>query len=232
METVIYIVFLSLLYAMSIAVYTWLISYMLPKLFLGVRYEIGAHLGRGLRKIKYSDGRAVLYEPHPRVRKYMDKYLLFTVKGCKYFQFRVNELVGSYKLRVICYDNRNRVIDVIDVSETVESWLTRPVQLHQDTSYVAPLLLSVNGSTISDESVMVTGLRYAPLYLVSCAAATFLQFLHITTTFNTLALLLGGNNQIEMKYFLAVIGSALISTLCMLITLATRKKNGIKVVLK
>lgn len=232
MEKIIEITFLAVLYATSVAVYVWLISFALPRLFFGITYDTGTHLGRGLKKIKYPDGRAVLYEPHPSVRKYMDKYLLFTVNGCKYFQSRVNKNVSNYKLCIVSFDNRDRVIDTLEVSESVELQLTHPVQLHHATSYVAAILVCVNGNNLDVEPFMVTRLKRAPFYLALCALATFIQFFLIVETVNGIGSLVGGSVHLEKEYLLFGLASAAISIVCMLITLVTKKKKGVKVVLR
>ena len=154
MEKIIEITFLAILYVLSFGVSMWLIANHIPKHVMKIGYSVSDKLGRGLKKIVYPDGRAVVYEPHPAVRKYVNKYLLFTMDGYKYLQSKVGAGVKSYTASIVVFDNRNRVIDNFDISEVVGSSLTHPVRLHHKTSHVAYVLTSVNGKALDRKSVV------------------------------------------------------------------------------
>ena len=61
--------------------YVVLLSDVFPKCFLKTRYAYSSSMGRGLKKFVFPNGRGVLYEPHPHIRKYVNKYLLFATDG-------------------------------------------------------------------------------------------------------------------------------------------------------
>ena len=127
--------------------YITLLADIFPRLFLRTRYATEKNLGRGLKKYTYPTGRAVLYEPHPSVRKYLNKYLLFTKDGYKYLKCCFDSAVFEIKYKVVMLNNKNKVIDALSVTENMSHLKsTANIQLHQDTSYVAIIVENVNGA--------------------------------------------------------------------------------------
>ena len=131
---------------------------------------------RGLKKFVYPDGRAIAYEPHPSVRKYVPSYLLFTEDGYKYISCKLDESVNKIKYSVVMFNNRNRVIDVIDAFETkITSSVTTPVMLHQDTSYVALVPDTVNKTRLKHPAVLCCHAWQLAVYAVAVGTLSFLQ---------------------------------------------------------
>ena len=146
MSEIIYIASGWMIFFLLLVAYILLISDVLPRCFLRIRYSYIPSLGRGLKKYKFPNGRGILYEPHPSMRKYVNKYLLFVSDGYKYLKCCFDECVGEIKYSVAMIDNKDKVIDVISVEEqTRYTGGSETVLLHPDTSYVALVLDSVNG---------------------------------------------------------------------------------------
>ena len=129
-----------------LALYVALVSDILPHLFLKLRCVMRGNLGRGLKKCVFPTGRSVLYEPHPSIRKYINKYLLFTSDGYKYVRCCFDCGVNKISYTVVMLNNNDKVIDVISVTEDVKRHgASANVMLHPDTSYVAVTVSRVNG---------------------------------------------------------------------------------------
>lgn len=169
---------LAVLVAMLV-LYIIVMNAVLPRVFMKMRSDIAQHLGRGLKKYTYPSGRGIVYEPHPSVRKYVKKYALFTNDGYKYLQCRTGKDVSKISYSVVMMDRHDAVIDVLDVNENPETKKkTAPLLLHQDTSYVALEIKSVNGYGIRNRGMFYYSLPLVVAYfivttLVSFATVTF-----------------------------------------------------------
>lgn len=153
-----------------------LIKTLIPAFSLKPKYSFDGKLGRGYKKYKYPSGRAVAYEPHPSIRKFINKYLLFVNDGYKYFKCRVDSGVKNLKFEVVMLNNRDKVIDVLSVKAAVgASSEIKEILLHQDTSYVALNLTSVNGEKVKKSEYCCYTVRRLLLYFLLVFAATFLQ---------------------------------------------------------
>ena len=232
-EHILEAVFLAVLYLVSFAVYAYMIATLLPQKLLPILYDTKDHLGRGLKKMTYPEGRAVLYEPHPSLRKYIRQYLLFTVDGYKYFQSQIGEGVKRYTASIVCFDNGNHVLDVLDISESLSNTFSQPIRLHHKTSYVAFIISSVNGTPLPRVHFVKTRLASAPLYIAAVAMVSFLLFSYTLWTIRQITDLLSVSSlfsNVENTSFL--FPSLIIGVVCLLITLLTRICKKVKVVLK
>ena len=148
----------SVLYAIimlaTIGAYAFSMRYFLPKYVIKRGYYIEENLGRGLKKFVSDNGRALLYEPHPSIRKYINQYAIVCENGNKYLQCFVDRGANRMIYSVIMIDRNDKVIDVLEVEEvTAKRTLTQPVYLHPDTSYVALILGSVNREQLPNSYV-------------------------------------------------------------------------------
>ena len=179
MEQIIKLIILSVLFIVSIIVYFILMGTVLPKI-LRVRCSFKESLDRGLKKYTYPSGRGIVYEPHPSIRKYVHHYALFTNDGYKYIKCNLDESVRQLKYTVVMFDHRKKVIDVLDVEEkNISSGETAEVLIHQDTSYVAFVLDSVNGERLKHKSILVCKIWFLLAYALSVAAVSFVGMIVI-----------------------------------------------------
>ena len=232
MDQIVEITFLAILYLVALIAYVFLITGVVPRLCLRLTYDTADMLGRGIRRVVYPEGRAVVYEPHPSIRKYINKYMLFTLNGYKYLQAKTGEGVSSYTASAVLYDNRKRVLDVIDISETVGTSRSNAARLHPRTSYVAYILTSVNGREIEAPDYIRIRLVSTPLYLIVTAILTFMEFSHLIYTANAISDLIDGTVLLDLEYSFFILPSLGVAVLCLLTTLAARRRKGVSVVLK
>lgn len=217
----------------TLSIYTFLIAYFIPRRIFKVNIDLDRYLGRGLQKFVYPDGRAVTYEPHPSVRKYVDKYVLFTLDGYKYLRLNVSDKVKRYGARVISFDNMDKIIDVLDISESFPaSSVSNPLRLHDKTSYVAFILESVNGNEIPNPPYMQMNVKGMIAYFFSVFVATLLEFMHVIFTVSSVTGATEPMYAVDISYALAFIPAIAAGVVCLAATVIGRIKKGVKVVTK
>ncbi len=170
------IVFEITLCLMSIAIYTFVIGFALPSLLLRFKCSVR---DRGLHKYTYPEGRGVLYEPHPDLRKYVSSYLLFVKDGSKYIRCKVADDVERIEYSAVAFDARNRIIDVVRVKDSIgPAGCSKSVMLPMRTSYVSFLLSSVNGQKTEIGATLtfdkIRGAIFAVSVLVLTVAEAFI----------------------------------------------------------
>ena len=233
MRTVIEIAAQIVLCLTTLSVYTFLLISIIPKYFFKVKYDMSDHLGRGLEKFVYPDGRAVTYEPHPSIRKYVRKYALLTVDGYKYLQLSVGAGVKKYSARVIVYDNKNRIVDTLEISENFKmSSLSNPIRLDERTSYIAFILDEVNGKQLKKSTNMQVSVYGMLSYFAAVFVLTLLEFMHISATINGVAKVIDSAQKANISYAFAIIPALTVGVLCLAATVIDRIRKGVKVVLK
>ena len=162
----------------SLVYFVIVIKMLIPRVSLKINYSLDKLLGRGYKKYRYPSGRAVVYEPHPSVRKYINKYALFVNDGYKYLKCCLDAGVKTLKFEIIMLNNRDEVIDVLSVNTTVANTSeTKEILLHPDTSYVALNLDSVNGFELKKENYSYYTLRQLIVYFGLVLFTVFIEML-------------------------------------------------------
>ena len=104
---------------------------------------------KGLLRVKFPEGRGVIYRPDLRVCRYVSQYALFTSEGNKYVRLRVDRRVNYIRYDVVTFDRRGRLLDVLEVSERLTSeGSTRAVRLPAATVYACVIPRKVDGEYV------------------------------------------------------------------------------------
>lgn len=156
-----------------ITVFACLVGCVIPRCFLKTRYSYKEGLGRGLKKYTFPEGRGVLYEPHPSIRKYIPKYLLFTAEGYKYLKISFDAGVELISYTAVMLNNKDRVLGVLDIDEVPKNREGSCVLLHPDTSYVSLFLRSVDGKNTDSAVAYRRPIDYA-LYFLAVSVCCFI----------------------------------------------------------
>ncbi|MBE6577217.1 MAG: hypothetical protein E7653_03670 [Ruminococcaceae bacterium] len=138
--------FLSiLLLIICFIAYVFLVGSVFPKLILRPKWGNGVTRDRGVKRYKFKGGRAVVYEPDPKVRKYVMQYILSENSGKKYVKCKVDPRVSTIKYDVVVYDAKSNAIDNIHVEEAIATkGYTRAAELPEKTSYVSLVVREIN----------------------------------------------------------------------------------------
>ena len=209
-----------------------IVSNILPKLFLKITYSLDDCLGRGIKKFTFPEGRAVLYEPHPRYRKFINKYSLFTNEGYKYLKCLVDKKVKHVKLNVVMFDNRGNVLDFIKISDYPNgNSETESILLHHNTSYVSLQVDQVNDTNVYNTSFQKCSLKNIITYSVLVATAFFIELLVIIDLLTSIFAFfnLQGIN-FTTPIYNVVFYSLIVGLIAFIRTVRCAKKNDIKVV--
>jgi hypothetical protein len=175
-DAIIKAVCLAVLFIFEIILFLIATGSVLPSIFMRVRCSVRTTRDRGMQKYVFPDGRAVAYEPEPATRKYIHRYVLYVSEGYKYLKCRVDEGVGYINYTVVMFNNRNRVVDVIDVKEkSLKNAETGAVRLHPDTSYIALIPNSINGVRIHRDKIMYRRVADVCVYGVLLSVISYIQ---------------------------------------------------------
>ena len=165
-ELVVAYVAKGLMLLTSIVLYIYLFSSIIPRCIMRVKITNENTCDRGLKKFKYPNGRCVLYEPELEVRKYISMYTLYTEDGYKYIKCKATDRVSYLRYDVYAFDNRDRLIDIIGVTEAIdEDRYTDAVSLPPNTSYVRLVLRRADSEYFSSRALV----KYSSLSYVICA---------------------------------------------------------------
>lgn len=175
MEIVVNAMSTAVLIVIEIILFFILMRRVLP-LLLRVKCTLKGSKSRGLQRYIYPEGRGVAYEPRPSMRKYMDRYILFTNEGYKYLKCRLCGAIDRLEYTVVMFDAKNKVIDVIDVAESKPFRSeTSSVMLHHNTAYADVIITSVNGEKITNKSVLCYKVWDIAIYTLAVALLCFGQ---------------------------------------------------------
>lgn len=171
-------IILAILFALVLTViYVYLIASVYPWLTLHPAWrKRKSFTDRGLLRVKFPGGRGVVYEPDPRVRRYVSKYALFTSEGKKYVRLRVDKRVNYIRYDVVTFDRRGRLLDVLEVSERLTSaGSPRAVRLPTATAYASVIPRKIDGEYTGKD--MAVG--YSPIGIAVYTALTVLTTVFI-----------------------------------------------------
>ncbi len=233
MSTFFEISFCVLLFTLIVVAYLILMRGVLPKRVLK-SYSLDADdLGRGIRKMKTETERAIVYEPHPSIRKYLHQYALYTDMGYKKLICNVDTTVRELAYVVQMFDNCNRRIDVLQIEDIPDKYgRTSEIVLHPETSYVALSLKSINGAYLTRAAEryyrVVDLLKYALFAFIG----NFITFISITVLLGIMMNALDGPSlPSTLSVWSFVSPSVIIAVACTLLNVWQGGREGIKVTL-
>ena len=178
-ELIINTICLTVLVILEIIFYFIIAGKVLPRI-VRFRCLLSESRDRGIKKYIYPNGRGITYEPRPTIRKYMPRYVLFTNNGYKYVKCLLDTGVHSIGYTVVMFNNRNQVIDIVDVKdERILNNETEALLVHEDTSYVDISLFSVNKRTYEKEKLTYCKLRDLYIYMGAMALLCFVELTFI-----------------------------------------------------
>lgn len=227
------IVFKILVFIMIAVCYCFLLKRVFPKYILKPRNSGTCALGRGIKKLKSDSERAVVYEPHPSLRKYIYQYALFTRSGFKYLVCNLDPKVLYAEYLVQMFDSRDRLLDAISVKDMPRGGgRSSEILLHADTSYVALTLKSVNDTRVYTGAHRYYRAKDLLIYMLSTFACNFLAFICFSSILDELFdEMFSRNIYLLENVERFVIPSLIIAVACTLLNISKGEKEGIRVVL-
>lgn len=174
----------SILTILAVSViYIYLVASVYPWLTMHLSWcKKKPYTERGLLRVRFPEGRGIVYQPDPRVRRYIPRYALFTVEGKKYIRLRVDQRVNYIRYDVVTFDRRGRLLDVLEVAERLASaGSTRAVRLPTATAYASVIPRRVDGEYTGKE--MAVG--YSPLGVGIFTGLTVLTTVFVGVMFHS-----------------------------------------------
>ena len=162
---------------MVISVYLYLLVSLYPRLTMRTVWKADRQSkpsgDRGVRKLTFPEGRAIVYEPALAYRRFIRRYALIKREGCTYIQCRIHDAVAHIRYDVATFDRRGRLLDVLRVSERVtETGHTQPVRLPRDTAYACVTLRKADAMYENRKATMGYSFVGLGLYAGLTVAAT------------------------------------------------------------
>ena len=228
-EVIINTIYLSVLVILEIALYLMLAGRVLPRI-VKIRYSLSETRDRGLKKYVYPSGRGICYEPRPNIRKYMPRYLLFTNNGYKYVKCLLDKGVNSIGYTVVMFNNRDEVIDTVDVmTKRSANNETAALLVHGDTSYVDISLFSINGTAFEKERIAYCRSRDLLIYTAAMTVLCFIETVFVMKMLNLLfSWWAGGKLWADINTALFILPAVFIGLLCGLMALLNARAKKVR----
>ena len=152
------------------SIYVFAVSKLMPHFLFDHDYKKHTIRDRGLKKYTFPEGRSVVYEPDIRYRSFLKKYILFEFNEKKYIKCKLSEDVDSIRYEVALYDNKDRLIKVMEIAENISgNSETKNIELPADTSYASVVLKRVNEGYTFDTLRKISAKRIAIFSAVTAA---------------------------------------------------------------
>ena len=158
--------------------YIIVVSVLLSKLYLRLRYSITKSLDRGIKSILERNGKSIVYEPEVKWRKYVKQYILSERDGVKSITCKVDESIVYLELDVALFDSQDKMFKVVRIKDLVDkSGYTKTVELPEQTSYVALVVNKVDGKQFEDHVNAKVSKGKMFKFLVACAFALIMEIM-------------------------------------------------------
>lgn len=136
----------SIVLAILLAVFILIHVLILPKAFLRTDFGKLPVTGRGVRSVEGEDGRSMVYEPDPKILKYVKQYVLSERDGKKFLLCKIDEKVKYIDFDIAVFDKEGVTVRILNVKEIItRRGFTEVCALPQETSFVTLSLNEVNG---------------------------------------------------------------------------------------
>ena len=127
-------------------------AFVLPKFFLHNKCAVKKSADRGIKRTVDRDGESVLYEPSPRVKKYIKQYVLTCRDGEKSIVCKMNRRTKYADYDIVVFNSANVVKCILNVKEAVPAnGYSHVVKLPDDTAYVSLNLNEANDKTFDSK---------------------------------------------------------------------------------
>lgn len=164
-----------ILLILSLVVYALLMAYVLPRSFLKTEYIVGESNDRGLKNVKETTGRTIVYQPAMKYRKYVSQYLISERRGRKILKCKVEPNVKYLDYDVVLFNGVRKAFNVINVKELTENGYTEELTIDNETAYVSLVINGVNDTVFSRKTLKPVSRGKITTYILACTGLTILQ---------------------------------------------------------
>lgn len=141
------------LFFLNVALFIFLVGFLLPRRFFKVTYSVNATRDFGLKKKHADDLDCVVYQPAKDIRQYVSQYILVKRDGKLVFKCKADEQITRLDYDIVCFGVDHKAIHSVNIVDDIaEAGYSSEVELPQDTAYVTLLVNSVNGKSLGNKS--------------------------------------------------------------------------------
>ena len=164
----------------SVFVCIFLMVYLFPNVFLKTGFVVPTVKDRGLKNIKETTGRTIVYQPSLAYRKYIPQYLISDREGERILLCKIAPNVKYIDYDVVMFDGANNVCRVVNAKELIENeGYTEKMSLDKDVAYVSIVVNEVNEEVLTENKTKPIVKEKIVWYSLACALTTFLEILLI-----------------------------------------------------
>ena len=165
----------AILLILSLAAFAFLMAYVLPHIFLKTKFMVEKSGDRGIKNIKETTGRTIVYQPAVKFRKYVSQYLISQNGAQKVLVCKAMAGVEYLDYDVVMFNGMREAFRVINVKELIEDGYTEELVLDEETAYVSLVLNAVNETELPNEKVKPVSRGKIATYILSCTGLTILE---------------------------------------------------------
>ena len=163
------IVFWILLLIISVVGYGMLMSTVLPRRFLKTDYIVSKPLDRGVKNVKETNGRSIVYQPAKKYRKFVTQYILSERDEKKILILKVDESVKYLNYDIVMFNGVGRIFNVMNVKELIKkTGYTEQIELPNEVAFVSLIVSEVNDLILESKAIKpVSGGKITGYVLIS-----------------------------------------------------------------
>lgn len=160
----------------SILAFVMILTEVLPRFLLKLKYIALAPSDRGVKKMIFEDKRCILYEGGKEINKYIKQYVLIDDVGCKVLRCKTTRPTNYINYDVVSFNRYGEIIKVINVNERlVHCDFTRRVELPKETSYIKIILKQVDDEAFKTEPLWYIPRNKIRLYVILSTVLSLLE---------------------------------------------------------
>ncbi len=160
---------------LSVALYTVLMVLVLPRTFLKTELVNIKAKDRGIKNVKETVGRSIVYQPSLKIRKYIPQYVVSHRKGKKVLICKTSPDVRYIDYDVVMFNGINKPFKAINAKELIENGYTEKMMLDEETAYVTIVVNAVNDEKFKEDVVKPVSGGKITLYALTSALLAFVQ---------------------------------------------------------
>ena len=159
----------------SVVVYVVLMAYVFPRVLLKTELVVWVPRDRGIKNVKETMGRTIVYQPALEYRKYLPQYLISERNGEKILLCKLASCVKYIDYDVVTYDGFGRECKIINVKELIdkESY-TQQLPLEDKVAYVSIAVNTVNDQVLTVHRKKPVEKWKIAVYTMACIFTTVL----------------------------------------------------------
>lgn len=164
----------------SVLTYVILMTCVFPRTLLKTELVIRTPRDRGIKNVKETSGRTIVYQPSLEYRAYIPQYLISERDDKKILLCKLSPDVKYIDYDVVAYDGLNQVCKVINAKELIDGeGYTKQMPLDRNVAYVSIVVNAVNDVTMDTRKNKPVTPGKIVGYSLACMCTTVVEILLI-----------------------------------------------------